>query len=187
MPTKTDIKNRIQQLNPAAFQILCDDYLGRIGYQDLVSFGTMAGAERTTKGTPDSYCVSNGKYIFAEYTVQATGLVAKIKKDIDKCFDESETHMPVDQISEIVYCHTSSNLSPGDDRMLRGYCAEQGVLLTLIGIDKIADDIFWTYKTLAKEHLELQIDTAQIQTADDYIHNPNNTVLRCFHRLYCTA
>lgn len=169
MPTKTDIKSRIQQLNPAAFQILCDDYLGRIGYPDLVSFGTMAGAERTTKGTPDSYCISDGKYIFAEYTVQTTGLFAKIKDDIDKCFDESKTHVPVDHISEIVYCHTSSNLSPGDDRMLRGYCAEQGVLLTLIGIDKIADDIFWTYKTLSKEHLGLQIDTAQIQTADDFI------------------
>ena len=31
------IKDRIRQMSPAGFQILCDDYLSRIGYPDLVS------------------------------------------------------------------------------------------------------------------------------------------------------
>ena len=170
MATITVIQARIKQLDPAGFQRLCDDYLSRIGYPDLVSLGTMAGTQRTTRGTPDTYfCVKDGNYIFAEYTVQESGLVNKIRDDLNKCLNEEQTHVPISQISEIIYCHTSSNISPGDDRALKELCSNHGVLLTLIGIDKLADDIFWRYKTLSREHLGLTIDTEQIQTADDFV------------------
>lgn len=170
MATITTIKERIISLDSAGFQILCDDYLSRIGYPNLVALGTMAGARRTTKGTPDTYfCEKNGKYVFAEYTVQRDALVKKIKSDIEKCLDEEKTHIPLDKISEIVYCHTSSNLRPDDDNALKVLCSDKGILLSIIGIDKLADDIFWYYKTLAKEHLGLMIDTEQIQTADDFV------------------
>ena len=120
MATITIIKERIHSLDAAGFQILCDDYLSRIGYPNLVALGTMAGKRRTTKGTPDTYfCEKDGKYVFAEYTVQRKNLASKIKSDIEKCLDVKKTRIPVDTISEIVYCHTSSDLSPVDDAFLK--------------------------------------------------------------------
>ena len=178
MATITAIKDKINRLNQAEFQILCDDYLSRIGYPNLVAFGTMAGAEKTTPGTPDTYgCSDDGKYIFAEYTTQRDGLVRKIKSDLEKCLDESKTHVPVEQISEIVYCHTSSNISPGDDLELKRICSDRGVLLTLIGIDQLADALLRGHRILAKDHLGLSIDTEQIQTADDFINQYDSNAL----------
>lgn len=178
MATITAIKDSINRLDPAGFQILCDDYLSRAGYPNLVSLGTMAGAQKTTKGTPDAYFpVGADKYVFAEYTVQKSDLAQKIKSDIDKCLDEQKTHIPVKSISEIVYCHTSSNLPPKDDRELRDYCAQKGILLTLLGIDKLADEVYWKYQILAKEHLGLPIDTEQIQSVEDYIRQYDSNSL----------
>lgn len=179
MATITAIKERISQLNPAGFQILCDAYLSREGYPDLVALGTMAGAERTTQGTPDTYfCVSNGKYVFAEYTTQTTGIFEKIKSDLEKCLNPQYTGISLESLIEIVYCHTSSNLSPQDDCALKDLCAQSDVNLTLIGIDKLAEDLFAKYHNIVKDHLGLSIDTEQIQTFDDFLkqHDANTLV-----------
>ncbi len=149
---------------------MCDDYLSRIGYPNLTALGTKEGAEKTTPGTPDTYfSEKDGQYIFAEYTTQNDDIVKKIKTDIEKCLDEKKTGVPIEKITEIVYCHTSSNLKPGDELELKDICQSQGILLTLVGIDKLAFDILCRYKILAKEYLHLTIDTEQIQTADDFI------------------
>lgn len=69
MATITAIKDKIGRLDQASFQILCDDYLSRVGYPNLVALGTMSGAQKTTPGTPDTYfCKKDDKYVFAEYT-----------------------------------------------------------------------------------------------------------------------
>ena len=64
MATITVIKDRMRKLNPAGFQILCDDYLSRIGYPNLVSLGTMAGSEKTTKGTPGARMRPRGSFFY---------------------------------------------------------------------------------------------------------------------------
>lgn len=45
MATITSVKERINQLNPASFQILCDELLSKEGYPNIVSLGTQDGAE----------------------------------------------------------------------------------------------------------------------------------------------
>ena len=111
MATLVSIKQRIDQLGSGEFQILCDAYLSRKGYQNIVSLGTKAGSHKTTKGTPDTYFYTDdGKYVFVEYTTQKDDLVGKIRADINKCLDEDNTGIALSSISEIVYCHTSSNL-----------------------------------------------------------------------------
>lgn len=174
MATIVMIKQGIEQLDAGSFQILCDAYLSKIGYPNIVSLGTKAGTQKTTPGTPDTYFYpSDGKYVFTEYTTQQSGLFAKIQSDIEKCLDVSSTDIPHDQISEIVYCHTSSNLSPCQDHELRMQCEDKGIKLTLIGIDQLAEDINSTYHGLAKEHLHLSIDTEQIQTEDEFVRQYN--------------
>ena len=174
MATITSVKDRINQMNQSSFQILCDAFLAREGYPGIVALGTKDGAEKTTQGTPDTYfCLSGGKYVFAEYTTQKRGLLAKIQSDIEKCLNEELTNIPVLEIIEIVYCHTSSNIKPFDDRNLRLYCEKKGVKLTLIGIDTLAEKLM-NYPIIIKEHLGINIDSEQIQTADDFVKQYNS-------------
>ncbi len=49
------IKQRILQLDAGSFQNLCDSYLYKIGYSNIVSLGGEAGTRKTTPGTPDTY------------------------------------------------------------------------------------------------------------------------------------
>ena len=97
------IKQKILELDAGSFQNLCDSYLSKIGYQDIVSLGGKAGTRKTTLGTPDTYfSTPDGKYIFVEYTTQTRDLFKKIKKDLDKCLDESETNISHNDILEII-------------------------------------------------------------------------------------
>ena len=74
MATITTIKERIAAMDQAGFQILCDSYLSKEGYPNIVALGTKAGAQKTTRGTPDTYFFADEKYIFVEYTTQQSSL-----------------------------------------------------------------------------------------------------------------
>lgn len=172
MATITTIKQRIEQLDAGRFQILCDAYLSREGYPNLTALGTKAGTTKTTPGTPDTYfCILGGKYVFAEYTTQQDGLAQKIHEDLEKCFDVAKTGILMDEIAEIVYCHTSANLPPQKDKELKQYCRDNGVELKLIGIDTIAQDLYRKYPSIVKDHLGLEIDTEQIRSIPDFVEH----------------
>ena len=178
MATIVSIKQKIEQLDPGSFQVLCDAYLSREGYPNPVSLGTRAGSQKTTQGTPDTYFyLANGKYVLAEYTTQQTGLVGKIRSDLEKCLDSQLSGISNDDITEIIYCHTSSNIDAGTDKALKRYCQDKGVQLTLIGIDKLAEDIYRKYPILAKEHLGLSVDTEQIQDPLDFVRQYDASAL----------
>ena len=168
------IKQKILQLDAGSFQNLCDSYLYKIGYPNIVSLGGEAGTRKTTPGTPDTYLIaSNGKYIFVEYTTQKTSLFAKIKGDLKKCLDTSKTSIPHNKISEIIYCHTSSNLTPFQDNEVKVLCENIGIKLTIIGIDKLAEDIYLFHHSLSRDFLGIPISTGQIQSYDDFINSYN--------------
>ena len=172
------IKQKILQLDAGSFQNLCDSYLSKIGYQDIVSLGGKAGTRKTTLGTPDAYFITpDGKYIFVEYTTQTEGLFKKIKEDLDKCLDESETKISHNDILEIIYCHTSSNLKPSQDKELKNICQNVGIKLILIGIDKLAEDIYLFHHLLARDFLGISIDTGQILNFDDFVEEYNSNKL----------
>lgn len=173
MAHNTAIKAKIDQMNQAAFQILCDALLSREGYRSIVSLGTKEGSEKTTRGTPDSYfCTENGKYIFAEYTTQKQGLFSKIGEDLGKCMNEENTKIPLSDIEEIIYFHTSSNITPAQDRDLKDKCHRKGIKLTLIGIDSLTEKLMG-HPSIVKEHLGLPIDSEQIQTIEDFLKQYN--------------
>ncbi len=166
----TEIKQKILQLDAGSFQILCDAYLSKEGYPNIVALGTKAGSAKTTLGTPDTYfCIAGDKYIFVEYTTQQSNLVSKIRDDIGKCLDESYSGVKIADIAEIVYCHTSSNISPKDDSELKKMCSQKEIQLTMIGIDKLAQDLLSKYPLILKDHLGISVDTEQIQTVEDFV------------------
>ena len=172
------IKQKILQLDAGSFQNLCDSYLSKIGYQDIVSLGGKAGTRKTTLGTPDTYfSTPDGKYVFVEYTTQTEGLFKKIKEDLDKCLDESETNISHNDILEIIYCHTSANLRPSQDKELKDFCQNIDIKLILIGIDKLAEDIYLFHHLLARDFLGISIDTGQILNFDDFVEEYNSNKL----------
>lgn len=174
MATITTLKEKILTLDQASFQILCDSFLSKEGYPNIVSLGTKSGSHKTTSGTPDTYFFTEDKkYIFVEYTTQQSSLILKIEDDLIKCLDENITSIPVSEISEIIYCHTSSNISPRNDKKFKDLCKSFGVKLTIIGIDELAEQLLSKYPKLVKDHLNLVIDTEQIQSAEDFISQYN--------------
>ena len=169
MSRKTTIKSLIRQMNPASFQRMCYDYLEKIVFKDIVSLGTYAGAEKTTRGTPDSYIsMPDGKYIYVEYTTQQNDVATKIEKDIEKCLDVNITGIPIDRIKEIICIHNSSNVSAKDDSALKEYCKAYGIQLEIIGIDSLAAGLD-RYPSILLDHLNISIDTNQVQSMDEFI------------------
>ena len=173
------IKQKILQQDAGSFQIMCDAILAKEGYTNILSLGTQAGTQKTTPGTPDTYFFDNDnrKYIFVEYTTQQTGLVSKIKDDVEKCLDVSKTGISTDDISEIIYFHTSSNIQPKDDKDIRNMCETLGIAFRMYGIDQLAGDLYLKHKKIAKDMLGISVDTDQIKNLDDFIKTYNENTL----------
>lgn len=123
----TDIEAKILQLGAGEFQKFCDTFLSlKEEYGKILCLGMKPGTQKTTIGNPDTYFrKENGRYVFVVYTTEQEGIYNKIKKDIDKCLDFSKTGIEEKDIEEIVCCHTSSNLKPGDDKNLHDFCLEK--------------------------------------------------------------
>ena len=174
MPNITDIKRRILELAPAPFQEFCDTLIFKQGYGVVHGFGMKSGTGNTTTGNPDTYFrKENGKYVFVAYTIQQTNIFSKLKEDIEKCLDFSKTGLKIEDIEEIICCHTSSNLSAGDDKALHDLCEVQGITLTIWGIDELANQVYNNYHSLAKDYLGLSIDTNQILSVNDFVAQYN--------------
>lgn len=170
MSNITNIKRRILELGAAQFQEFCDAFLSKKGYGLVHGYGMKAGTGQTTPGNPDTYFrKENGKYVFVVYTTQLSDIYNKIREDISKCFDTTKTGLDVAEIEEILCCHTSSNLSAGNDKKLHELCKSKGITLTIFGIDEIANQVLNRYRSLAKDCLGLSIDTNQILHIDDFI------------------
>lgn len=139
-----DIKYRIMQLDGGTFQNLCDAFLHREGYGSGYSLGMQTGTNKTAPGSPDTYFLTaENKYVMVMYSTQQTDFLKKAEEDIAKCFDPKKTGLSEDDVEEIVICHTYGRLHTGDDKQLRDLCAKRDTKLTLIGLDKLAEGLFF--------------------------------------------
>ena len=161
MATVNSIQKKILEMSGGEFQKLCDAYLSQIGYGNPNSFGSVSGANIVKKGTPDSYFEhKNGKLIFAEYTVQKTGLYEKLNDDLDKCLDEEKTQVPIGKIQEIVMCYTGV-LKPDELLKLKNKCEGNKIDFTSFSLSALANGL-QSYPALLKDFLAISIDTGQI-------------------------
>ncbi|ADH86697.1 hypothetical protein [Desulfurivibrio alkaliphilus] len=145
--------NQIQQalleMDGSAFQKLADAYLVEKGIGRVNSIGSVIAANKVKKGTPDTlFATPEGKYIFAEYTTQQSSLLHKMKGDLDKCFDENKTGVPIEKIERVVFCFTGK-LDAAEENELAEVCGRMGVNLDLFGIDALAFDFYNKYPGLA--------------------------------------
>ncbi len=170
-------------IDVGTFQNLCNEILDREINCTRTSLGSQEGTNKTTSGTPDTYFYDGEKYIFVEYTTKddtSTNLFNKIGEDLDKCFDEEKTKIPINRISKIIYCHTSSKLSPDNISQLNVKCEAKNVKLDLWGINEIARKIKNEYPYIAEEYLGLNIGNGQIYDLYSFIekYNCNKTAAK---------
>jgi hypothetical protein len=169
MSKLTQIENALLAIDPATHQRLCDSYLHCRGYDRINPIGVVIGADKIAKGTPDTLITRpDGKYVFAEYTTQQDGLEKKFMGDLAKCFDETKTGIPVDRIHEIVLCHTS-RLTADEEHKLGEECRNRGVLLSIYGPGSMAHDLYQKYRGLARDFLQVEVDTGQIVSAEEFV------------------
>ena len=169
MSKVTQIQARLLEIDPAGFQRLAEAYLHARGYDRINSFGLVLGADKTARGTPDTFVtLPNGKYVFAEHTTQQTGVHDKFLDDLGKCFDEDKTGIPVALVDEIVLVHTS-RMSPDEEHGLAAGCRRHGVRLSIFGPGTLANDLYLKYPGLARDFLGVAVDTGQIVTLDEFV------------------
>ncbi|TDM16845.1 hypothetical protein ETI11_05435 [Macrococcoides canis] len=170
------IQTEIKQLDGGRFQKLCDSYLYRKRkWVNIVSLGSMEGADKTTKGIPDTYYFDKqtNKYILVMYGTRAD-VLAKLEVDIREAIEK--TKIEDKDIQEIICCHTSSNISVARDKELRELAGS--IDLTLIGIDTLSHDLLhFKYQDIAKDFLGIAESTEQVWNIEQFIsiHDKSRT------------
>lgn len=169
MSKVNQIQQALLELDGGHFQKLADAYLVEKGVGRVNSIGSVVAANKVRTGTPDAlFATQNGTYIFAEYTTQQAGMLAKMKGDLGKCFDESKTGIVIDKIERVIFCFTG-RLTSTEENELAEECQEKEVNLDLFGIDALAFDLYSKYPGLALDFLGVQIDTGQIVPPEQFI------------------
>jgi len=166
MPKINDIQQKILQLDGGKYELLMDEYLyRRYGLDNITPLGLQTGSSKTTKGTPDSYIkLANGQYIFIMSGTQRNSF-KKIKEDIQSCLNPDKTGIAINKIDKIYCCHTSTNIKPGQQEELCSLFAN----IELVGIGTVAYDLLYKYQALAKDHLDINIDTDQILSIEEFV------------------
>lgn len=175
------IEKALQEIDATKFHKLLDAYLTKKISYPIHSNGTKIGEDKPTKGTPDSYIIlEDGKYIFIEYTAQKTNIAEKFLKDLEKCFDEEKTGIKAVQINKILLA-CNSDLNPQEIKQFIDYCSSKNVVCEFFGNSYLANDLFSNYPNIAKEFLDISVDTGQILDYEDFVNicenNPYSTSL----------
>ena len=163
------IQKEIMQLEGGAFQSLFDEYLyKRYGFTNLQTLGVQTGTNKPTKGTPDSYVLTDdGKYILINYGSVNSQPADKIKADILSCFNTAKLSLPHKKIKKIICGHCSTNIHIEQFKDVLE--TVKGIEIELIGIDTLSHDLALVYPHIAKDKLGIAIDTNQIFDIDDFI------------------
>ncbi|MFZ2785075.1 MAG: hypothetical protein WAZ36_11825 [Sediminibacterium sp.] len=170
------IEQNITTLNGAAFQNLCDAYLNlrETNLASLNRVGSQLGKEKTTPGTPDTvFHLVNGNLRYVEFTTQATDLEKKIKEDISKCVDQTQTNIDPAEIDKIIIFYNTKLTSEQEHRIFE-YARTLSVRIELNGIGWLALEILTKYLLLAREFLDMSLDSGQILPLPVFVEEYNN-------------
>lgn len=177
MSKLNQIQTKLKEIGSAKFHQLCETYLHRRGYERINSIGRTIGSDKDVKGTPDTFVpLPNGKYVFAEYTTQQRNVYEKFKGDLSSCFDEIKTGIQIQKIQEIILCH-NSRLTLEESNLLLEECQRQGCLLNIFGIDSISYDLREKFPGIAREFLDIEVDTGQIVAQEEFVSAYNKSAL----------
>ena len=177
MSKVNQIQNALLEIEGGRFQKLCDAFLKAKGFGAINSLGSVIGKDKTRIGTPDTFIrQADQKLIFAEYTTQQIGTAKKFIEDLNKCFEETKTGVPLTDISQIIFCH-SSILDAAEENTLVKMAKDKGVIATIYGLEAISFDLYQEHPGLAKDFLGVEIDTGQILSPEGFVENYDSNKL----------
>ena len=171
------IESKLRILNADTFHRLADHYLfcyDSNDYESINPMGQSEGKQKSRKGTPDTKIrLASGQYIFIQYTTQQdypnnTILYKKLLEDLESCLNVSKSKVPLKDIARIVLCFNSNINSETETKLydkIKGYEIE----LKLINLSTIAYSIYKYYPYLAKDYLNIEIDTNQLLPLQNFI------------------
>lgn len=170
------IEQKIRGIDSSTFQTLCDLYLNlrEKGISSLNRVGSQFGKQKTIKGTPDTFFrTDSGKLRYVEFTTKSDDVVKKLKDDIDKCLDSRLTKIPKKDISKILLFF-NTRLTTDQEKDIFQYAKNNKIFIELIGLDKLALDIYSEYPILSKDILGVPLETGQILPILHFIEEYNN-------------
>ncbi|MCY0977183.1 hypothetical protein PGH12_01300 [Chryseobacterium wangxinyae] len=170
------IEQQLIGIDSAAFQNLCDVYLNfkENDLQSISRAGSQFGKQKPIKGTPDTFFRNGeGKLIFVEFTTTNIGIVKKLKGDISKCIDSSFTKIDSREIEKIILFF-NSRLAVKQEQEIFRFAKDKNVFIELIGLDKLALDIYINYPILSRDILGIALETGQILPLSSFIKEYNN-------------
>jgi hypothetical protein len=163
------IEKALDEIDATKFHKLIDSYLSKKYSYQIQSHGTKLAEDKPIKGTPDSFAtLDNGKYVFMEYTTQKTNILNKFLDDLEKCFDEVKTKISINKIEKIILA-CNSDIKPKDIETLKNKCKENSIDCTVFTNSMISNDLNNNFSIIAKDFLDIEIDTNQILDYDDFI------------------
>src|ERR1700722_18817535 len=103
------IEAALREVEGGKFQRVANSYVHEKGYRNLNTIGSVIASDKTRVGTPDAYSRQpNGKLVFIEHTTDQGDIEGKLNGDLNKCLNEEKHGVPLDEIEEIILCHTSN-------------------------------------------------------------------------------
>lgn len=166
---KIEIK-KISKLEGGRFQNMCNQLLDEMGYK-IHPLGSHDESDKTTPGTPDTFFMKEDYYTLVEYTTQEKGIFKKIKDDVEKCIKKiKECRIKKGQIIEF---YNSSNLKIEEFKKLNDLCSSKNIILEIYNIDRIANLLRKEYPLIAKEYLDITVDTLQVLSPEEYMKEYN--------------
>lgn len=171
------IEQKLVSINDAEFQNLCDVYLNLRDnqVQSINRTGSQVGKKKTVKGTPDTFFRSeSGHLYFVEFTTVANkGIVKKLKDDILVCLDSKVVKINNEKINKIILFF-NCKLKVDQEESVIEFSRTHNIDIELIGLDKLALDIFTEHHIIAKEILGIPFETGQILPINNFIEEYNN-------------
>jgi hypothetical protein len=176
MSKLSQIQQELRAIDQGRFQKLGDLYLQQQpGYGDLKPVGSVIGADKVKQGIPDSLIrLNEGGYALVHYTTQKERLVKKLNSDLEDSFDEGRTHIPVNQVKEIILIHNGT-LRQEDEASLIDQGRQHGSIVRITGLERLANDLYQKYPGLAEDFLGVKVDTRQILSQSDFITQYNKS------------
>lgn len=163
-----EIQSAILALEGGAYQKLLDQYLHRkYHFTNIHSLGIQNATNKTTKGIPDTYVIEDDKYILICHGTVNEQPANKIKRDITDCLTKAKTSLDVSKIAKIICCYTSSNITPKQCEELKKTGGD--IEVELINLTTLSHDLVNNYRSLAFDHLQIELDTHQMYSVDDFI------------------
>lgn len=170
MSKLNQIQSELQAIDGGRFQKLCDAYLMQNPrYADLKPIGTVIGKDKTKTGVPDSIItLPDGTFAFAHYTTEASSLIGKLRKDYEKSFDEAHTEVPASEVKEIIFCHNGTLTTEEELSLIRDG-RDKGIVIKIFGLERLSYDLLNRYPGIAKQFLQVEVDTGQIVSPQEFV------------------